>query len=314
MSKPARPNTLVRPFLATGLAIPLFLCFGVANARPATPMSPSAIVDTNGAAPDSTAKPAPSPADSTVVPPPAPTDSTAKPVPAPVDSTVKPGPGIGAGAAVGGAAVGAAATTPAPAKPLTKKQQRSAEKQAKKDAKKAQHAEDEKHPPADPWAKRAQWLSVRAGYAKSGEEGSANGNVGFGLGYSRFLNRKWAAGAYLHGDVLGKFGAAAELEAPLTFELVRHFMWQTAAHPYLGMGAGWFHRKLYRTGDDSESTNGGYYFVGGINIPVAAKRILGFDVRTEFVKGNLGETNPVFGTDQKTLVHYSAKFSYSFMF
>lgn len=313
MSKPARPNPLVRSFLVTGLALPFFLCCGVANARPADIAAP-AIADSAGV-PSPPAKPAPAPVDSTVVPPPAPTDSTVKPVPVPIDSTVKPVPGgIGAGAAVGGAAVGAAVSTPAPAKPLTKKQQRAADKQAKKNAKKTQKAEEEKHPPSDPWSKRAQWLSLRAGYAKSGEVGSANGNVGFGVGYSRFLNHKWAAGAYLHGDVLGKFGAAAELEAPLTFELVRHFMWQTAAHPYFGMGAGWFHRKLYRTGDDSESTNGGYYFVGGINIPVAAKRIFGFDVRTEFVKGNLGETNPVFGTDEKTLIHYSAKFSYSLMF
>jgi hypothetical protein len=224
--------------------------------------------------------------------------------------------GIGAGAAVGGAAAGAAVTGSAttPGAPLTGKQKRAAEKQAKKDAAAAKKAEEEKHPPSDPWSKRAQWVSLRAGYAKSGEEGSANGNVGFGAGYSRFLNRKWAAGAYLHADCLGKFGAAAELEAPLTFELVRHFRWQTPAHPYFGMGAGWFRRKLYRTGDDSESTNGGYYFVGGINIPVAAKRIFGFDVRTEFVKGNQGETNPVFGTDDKTLIHYSAKFSYSLMF
>src|SRR5947207_2318962 len=81
------------------------------------------------------------------------------------------------------------------------------------------------------WSRGRQWLTIRAGYAKSQAPGAANGNVGAGIGYSRFLTRRWAVGAYVHDDLLGKFGGgASEIEIPFTVEVVRHTRWGTAFH------------------------------------------------------------------------------------
>jgi hypothetical protein len=38
----------------------------------------------------------------------------------------------------------------------------------------------------DLWARGSEWLSVRAGYAKSTAIGAADGNFGIGFGYARF--------------------------------------------------------------------------------------------------------------------------------
>src|SRR6266571_2282537 len=187
-------------------------------------------------APADTTRPAPAPADTTQpAPPPAPADTTKMLAPPP-------------------------APAPAPAPPaapaMTKSRRRAAERQTRREAKEAKReAKRAKKPakpavPDDPLAQfqvGRSWLSVRGGYAKSGELASANGNLGFGLGYSRFVFRHVAVGLYGHGDLLGKFGAAAEIEYPITAELTYHLQWKTALRPYFGAGGGAFLHKYFRT-------------------------------------------------------------------
>ena len=131
----------------------------------------------------------------------------------------------------------------------------------------------------DPWAKHAQWFSLRGGYAKSTGEGAADGNAGFGFGYTRFWNSRWASSAFGHFELLGSYQAASEIEVPWTLELTRHVKWNSSFRPYLGLGAGAFYHQFYRTGQDVASVRGGGYLVGGGNVPIGGRSLLGLDVR-----------------------------------
>ena len=260
--------------------------------------------------------PTPAPVDTTHAPPPspAPADTTQPvPSPAPADTTkmLAPPP----------------APAPAPAPPaapaMTKSRRRAAERQTRRDAKEAKReAKRAKKPakpavPDDPLAQfqvGRSWLSVRGGYAKSGEQASANGNLGFGLGYSRFVYRHVAVGLYGHGDLLGKFGAAAEIEYPFTAEVTYHLQWKTALRPYFGAGGGAFLHKYFRTGADDSHWYGGSYLVWGANAPIAGHSVLGLDARAEFINGKPAQDDPVFDGGGSQLRHYSVKLSYSRVF
>jgi hypothetical protein len=101
------------------------------------------------------------------------------------------------------------------------------------------------------WNSGRQWLSVRAGYAKSTVEGAPHGSFGAGVGYNRMLSRmkiykwtlfkQWALGGYVHIEHLGSFGASSVIEIPVTLEFVRHFKMGTPyLMPYAGFGGGAF--------------------------------------------------------------------------
>jgi hypothetical protein len=245
---------------------------------PAPPPAPApAVSDTSKGAPAPTSAPAPAPA---ATPPPA--------------TIVAP---------AAGAAAGAAAATPPP---LTKKQQRELEKQNKRAAK-GKHQKPAKVDSLDAWNKGKSWLSLRAGYARSSESGSADGNVGAGAGYARFLSSRWSLGLVVEDNLLGKFGAGAEIEYPVTLELLRHYQWKTALRPYLGFGGGAYYHKYYRTGDDTASWRSGFYFAGGINAPVSPHFQLGVDGRVQFVSGDQSVNNPLFGAEDAQLTQYGLK-------
>jgi hypothetical protein len=165
----------------------------------------------------------------------------------------------------------------------------------------------------DPWAKGTQWVSMRAGYAKSAAKGSGNALGGYGFGYTRFYTPKWAFGAHVHHEVLGRFGGAAEVEVPFTVEVMRHFKWSTPLRPYLGLGTGAFFHKTYRTGDDETSVRKGIYVGGGVNAPIDARSLLGLDVRAidEF---DAKSTNPVFPLESSSALHWSIKLNYARFF
>jgi hypothetical protein len=178
------------------------------------------------------------------------------------------------------------------------------------------------------WSKGTQWISLRAGYAKSTAGGAADGNLGGGIGYSRFITRHWALGAYVHDDLLGKFGGSAEIEMPVTVEFVRHSRWGSAFHPYVGLGGGIFRHRFFRTGDDVTSSHGTAYLTFGANTSIAPGRVLGFDFRVAGVSQE--DDNPVFrrfstpfgyvpGAGDPAPIplkgnktHWSAKLNYSF--
>jgi hypothetical protein len=164
--------------------------------------------------------------------------------------------------------------------------------------------------PVDPWAEDRQWLSLRAGYAKSGVSTAADGNVGAGFAYTRMGKGRWSVGAAAHVELLGRFASAAEIEVPITMELARHAGWKTSIRPYLGLGGGAFFHKTYRTGADEAETRPGFYFLGGANTTISDHSMIGLDVRMIFIS-SASSDNPVFPNDDEDAVHWSAKLNYS---
>jgi hypothetical protein len=138
----------------------------------------------------------------------------------------------------------------------------------------------------------SQWMSVRAGYAKVSGDAAPNGLLGGGFGYRRFVLDKWSVGGFAHYELLGRLGSAAEIAVPLTLEVVRHSRWGAAVYPYLGVGAGAFYHKRYRTGADESGFTPGRYLTGGLHVPVRKQGLLGLDVRMATV--DQLDANPVF--------------------
>lgn len=160
------------------------------------------------------------------------------------------------------------------------------------------------------WSPGRQWITLRAGYAKSALENAADGNVGAGFGFSRIGKSLWSLGVSAHFDLLGRFGSAAEIEVPMTFEIARHYGWNTGIRPYLGVGGGAFFYKTYRTGDDVAEVRPGFLLLGGMNAPVAENTLVGFDIRVAF-QGAAGTRNPVFASKDEDVAHWSVKLTYS---
>lgn len=260
-------------------------------------------------------------ADSGATPPPpapAPTDTVTAPAaaePAPGDTARAPAP-------IATPLVIPPPAPPTPAPPtLTKKQVRAQEKEKRRAeklaTKEAKHPKQAKQADVDSlaaWNAGMSWLMLRGGFARSGEPDGSGHAVGAALGYQHFLTARWALGFIAQGDLLGKFGAAAEIEYPITLELTRHFRWKTALRPYMGAGGGAYYHRFYRTGNDSEKLQSGAYLVGGFNAPVGKRSILGIDGRMQFVSGDKLVTNPVFGTEDAQLMHYSLKLGWSVAF
>jgi len=138
----------------------------------------------------------------------------------------------------------------------------------------------------------SQWMSVRAGYAKASGEQAPNGLVGGGFGYRRFVLDKWSVAGYAHYDLLGRFGDAAEIQIPITLEATRHSRWGAAVYPYVGIGAGAFYHKRYRTGADDSGFTPGRFLTCGMHLPVRRQGLLGLDVRMATV--DKLDANPAF--------------------
>lgn len=170
-----------------------------------------------------------------------------------------------------------------------------------------------------PWSAKTQWFWLRAGYAKSSAAGAADGNVGYGFGYTRFRNSKWAFGVHAEVNVLGRYGRARELEIPWTVEVTRHYKWNTPLRPYLGLGGGAYYHQISGTGLDASTVLPGIYFVSGVNAPVSDHGLLGFDLRANSVRAT-AQGDPVFGgavtanEHQSRVIHWSAKVGYAWAF
>jgi len=186
-----------------------------------------------------------------------------------------------------------------------------------------------------PWARHAQWMSVRAGYAKISAEGAPDGLAGYGFGYVRFIMNRWSVGGYVHHDLLGRFVHSTAIEVPMTVEVVRHTRWGAGLHPYGGIGAGAFYYKFYRTGDDLAGFRAGRYVTLGFTSPVAHEHLLGLDIRVAWLdrvrdsrlfagseagspalpdafKHPISVTNTGFTGGSET--HWSVKFNYAFAY
>ena len=162
----------------------------------------------------------------------------------------------------------------------------------------------------DPWADDARWVSFRVGMAKTAAERAPDGGLGYGFGYTRFLDPRWSWGAFVHHEVVGRFGGAAEIEMPVTIEFVRHMAWHTQARPYLGMGWGTFFAKTYRTGADESKFRTGVYLTTGLNVPLDGTSLIGFDMRMIGERGTRS-INPVFANSKPSTLGWSLKLNYS---
>ncbi|HVP14576.1 MAG TPA: hypothetical protein VMS88_03465 [Terriglobales bacterium] len=149
---------------------------------------------------------------------------------------------------------------------------------------------------ADPWAgvmkRGSQWISTRAGYAKVSGDIVPNGRMGIGFGYRRFVLDKWSVGGFAHYELLGRFADAADIEVPLTFEVVRHSRWGSSVFPYVGLGGGVYYRKYYRTGADLSAFSPGRYLTFGALTPIHRRGMLGLDIRMATV--DKPDWNPAF--------------------
>lgn len=180
-------------------------------------------------------------------------------------------------------------------------------------------------PPVKPYEERrkedgvyaagANWLSFRAGWAKRAEDLSGGGLVGYGIGYQRMMTNKVAFQARIDHDVVGHYGHDVDISVPFTGEFQRHFLWKSAARPYLGVGAGYYFRKAYRTGTEyTTMPTGGVHLSLGMMSPVNERHVVGFDVRMAFVEGREGVTNPTFGPGQAVETLWTAKVSWALVY
>lgn len=246
--------------------------------------------------------------------------ATVKPAALAADSAATGEVGKSVGSAADSTAAGQdvkpAETRPEPSMPAMKKTEQKAKAPEKEKVAKVPKVKPPRppHNPEDPWDRGSTWLSVRAGYAKAKYDGSANGNIGGGFGFTHMFFHGWSLGGYALYDVLGRFGKAAESELPFTLEAARHLTWGPAFHPYFGFGGGTYYHKTYRTGDDNSVPHGGGYFVTGFNSPVSRHGLLGFDLRAGFVSGDPGKTNPVFGVQKAKSTRWSAKLNWSYTY
>lgn len=162
----------------------------------------------------------------------------------------------------------------------------------------------------DQWDDGRHWVSVRAGFARSGARLAPDGSFGYGFGYTWFLARNLAWSASVGHDLLGRYGAAAEIEVPITTEFARHFQWSTQTRPYLGLGWGAIYHKTYRTGADLSGFRQGIYVATGANSVLSAGSLIGFDVRW-MVEQDTRSINPTFPNSEASSTVLSAKLSFS---
>jgi len=163
------------------------------------------------------------------------------------------------------------------------------------------------------WDEDARWISVRAGYAKSGARFAPTGSYGYGFGYTWFLGDGVAWSATVQHDLLGRYGSAAEIEVPVTIEFTKHFRWGPAARPYLGGGFGAIYHKAYRTGADESGFRQGIYVATGGNAVLNAGSLIGLDVRL-MLEQDTRSINPTFPNFEPSSTVWSAKLSYSRIF
>jgi len=161
-----------------------------------------------------------------------------------------------------------------------------------------------------PWVGGANWTSFRIGTAFSTVKDSPEGGIGVGFGMHHFMNRRWSGGFQADLDVLGKFSGGTEMELPITLQFTRHMRFHSnTMRPYLGIGAGAYFHRYYRTGDDEANLRPAAILATGINTPIAPHSVLGFDVRMAY-QGDAQSNNPLFPNEETTAIHWSFKVCY----
>jgi hypothetical protein len=207
------------------------------------------------------------------------------------------------------------APAPTPANRKAAKEKHKADKQAARDAARQKKSdlrakEDQEDIEAHrPWVRGANWLGFRAGASAASELGRPAPGPGFGIGYQHFRSRRWATGIQLDYDLVGKYGGAAEIDVPFHFELTRHFGWGDAMRPYTGLSAGGTWHRTYRTGADEAEMRPSVFLVGGANVPIGPRALMGADFRVGW-EGSARSSDPVFPNTSNTLLTWRFKIAY----
>jgi len=166
----------------------------------------------------------------------------------------------------------------------------------------------------EPWQKGATWTTFRAGYAKSLEGGAPNAMGGIGFGFSHMLSNRVSLGVFIHDELLGKYGGAAQIEIPITAEYAFHMRLSTPLRPYVGIGLGAFYHKIYRSGADRTDLLPATLFKFGADTPLDEHNVLGIDARVARVANDDETVDPVFGKPKTTSARWSIKLCYSRVF
>jgi hypothetical protein len=176
--------------------------------------------------------------------------------------------------------------------------------------------------PAKPYAERraedgiyaqgSNWLSLRLGYAKRSGDLSGQGLIGYGMSWQRMLSKRYAFAAGAGEDVVGHFSQHVDIAVPFTAEFQRHFLWKSAARPYVGLGGGYYFRKNYRTlSEYNTHTTGGVHVTVGFNSALGDRHAIGIEARGARLKGRKGITNPTFGTSEDSETLWTVKGTWS---
>ena len=165
------------------------------------------------------------------------------------------------------------------------------------------------------YAKSSNWISFRFGYAKRSGDLTGDGLIGYGIGFQHMLSRKYAFAAGVGQDIVGHFGPELDEAVPFTAEFQRHYKWNTAVRPYVGLGGGFYLRKNYRTGGEyNTTTTGGPHLSLGFTSALDERHVIGFEVRVASLKGRSGIVNPTFGPDEGTETIWTAKVSWALVY
>lgn len=165
------------------------------------------------------------------------------------------------------------------------------------------------------YTKHSNWLSFRFGYAKRSGDLNGDGYVGYGIGYTRMINSKYAFAAGVGHDVVGHFGPQLDIAVPFAAEFQRHYKWNSSIRPFVGIGGGYYFRKFYRTGTDyNTTTTGGPHFSFGFTSAIDAKHVIGLETRVARIQGREGITNPTFGPGTAHETIWTIKLSWALVY
>jgi len=165
------------------------------------------------------------------------------------------------------------------------------------------------------YAKGANWLGLRFGYANRSGELSGDGFIGYGISYTRMLSKKYAFAAGINHDIVGHFADQIDVSVPFTGEFQRVFKTGADMRPYVGLGGGYYFRKFYRTGTEYNTTAaGGAHVSIGLASQLDDKHVVGFETRVAWVQGRPGITNPTFGPGTDTETIWTAKLTWALVY
>ena len=271
--------------------------------------------------------PPPPPADTTAKP--AAADTTAKPAAQPAPSAAAPAvaPAPASTSATPGSSSGKSGKSSKPPKTSSTKStsaKTSTSKASKPKAPKAAAAAvaapvgksyEERRKEDGVYAKGANWLGLRFGYANRSGELSGDGFIGYGMSYTRMLSNRYAFAASINHDIVGHFADQIDVAVPFTGEVQRVIKMGGEMRSYIGVGAGYYFRKYYRTGTEyNTTTTGGGHVSIGFTSQLDDRHVIGFETRVAWIQGRPGVTNPTFGPGTDTETLWTAKLTWALVY